>query len=148
MRFIQEGIMSTLDVCKALQILCDAMERSSNQWNFMVCPFQNLILHNPVFSWTGFLVFRNQTKEAINRSPGILSDFATQRYGMSQNDISVGVIFINIHLFYKESNQITDPFYLSTLHCRFSETRVQDASISSKRFCHELVFLQYFLVIE
>ena len=85
---------------RCLQILCDAMERSSNQWNFMVCPFQNLILHNPVFrkySWTGFLVFPNQTKEAINRSPGIPSDFATQRYGMSQNDICVGVIFKNIH---------------------------------------------------
>ena len=102
MSFIQEGLMSTFDVCKALQILCDAMERSSNQWNFMVCLFKNIILHNPVFrkySWTGFLVFPNQTKEAINRSPGIPSDFATQRYGMSQNDICVGVIFKNIHSF-------------------------------------------------
>ena len=98
-----------------LKILCDAMEKSSNQWNFMICPFKLIILHNPVFrkySWTGFLVFPNQTKEAINRSPGIPSDFATQRYGMSQNNICVGVICIqNILLFNKENDNIRDPFF-------------------------------------
>ena len=56
---------------------------------------------NPVLgihSWTDFLVFPNQTKEAINRSPGIPSDFATQRYGMSQKDFGVGVILRNFYL--------------------------------------------------
>ena len=70
--------------------------------------FQKTNLESPIFrkySWTGFLVFPNQTKEAINRSPGILSDFATQRYGMSQNNICVGVIFKTF--FYYEKKIIT-----------------------------------------
>ena len=84
----------------------------------MVCPFKNLILNNPVFrkySWTGFLVFPNQTKEAINRSPGIPSDFATQRYGMSQNNICVRVIFktffYSINKMIREPSQITFAFF-------------------------------------
>ena len=83
------------------------MEKTRNQWIFMVCHSKNIILNYPVFrkySWTGFLVFPNQTKEAINRSPGIPSDFTTQRYGMSQNNICVGVIFKI--LFYSIKNMI------------------------------------------